>query len=136
VRVDVRRLEARGLARAKARSRRLRTSRMRKMVFRGSLALFAVLWAIVFLQLASGNDPALSQAAKATPARHDKPHRAAPVEVDPNVASAEPEPEPEVEFEEVEPEAAPEPELEEAEAEVEFEAEPEPEPAPVVTSSS
>lgn len=114
MRVDVRRLEARGLARAKARSRRLRASRMRKLVFRGSLALFAVLWAVIFVQLASGNDPALSKTAKAPPARHQKPHHPPPAEADPSVTAVEPEPE------------------------AEFEAEPEPEPAPepVVTSSS
>lgn len=129
MRVDVRRLEARGLARAKARSRRLRASRMRKLVFRGSLALFAVLWAIIFVQLASGNDPALSRTARGTPVRHHKPHHPPPAEADPSVTQVEPEPEPEVEFEEAEAETTPEPEFE-------AEAEPEPAPEPVVTSSS
>jgi hypothetical protein len=138
VRVDVRRLEAKGLARAKARSRRLRTSRIRKLVFRGSLALFATLWSIVFIQLVSGNDPALSKSSAATPVRHRKPHPAPPAEADPSVTQVAPEPEPEVEFEEVEPEfeeaapeaVEPEPEFEEAAPE------PEPAPEPIITSSS
>jgi hypothetical protein len=139
VRVDVRRLEAKGLARAKARARRLRASRIRKMTFRGSLALFAVLWAIVFVQLVSGNDPALSKVAKAAPARHRKPHRAPPAEVDRSGAT-EPEAKAEAgpEAEETEPEATAESELGAVEPGAEFEPEPEPEPVPepVVTSSS
>ena len=65
---EVRKLEAKGLARAKSRSRRRRVSTIRSRTIRGSLALFAVLWGIVFVQLASGNDPALST--KQPPARH------------------------------------------------------------------
>jgi hypothetical protein len=129
---DLRKLEAKGLARAKARSRRLRVSRIRSLTFRGSLALFLLLWAVVFVQLASGNDPALSGKAKthrqATPAREPQ-------------ESREPAPEFEPEFEE--PEEV-EPEFEEgfeSEPESEFEAEPEvefeePEPEPVITGSS
>lgn len=140
---DLRRLEAKGLARAKARSRRLRVSRIRSLTFRGSLALFGLLWAVIFVQLASGNDPALSSIPKP---RH---HKQA------TLAAREPqesrEPAPEFEPEEVEETAAAEPEFEEtevepeaefeseaeSEAEVEFEEPaPEPEPEPVVTASS
>lgn len=58
---DLRRLEAKGLARAKIRSRRRRVSIVRRRTIRGSLALFAVFWAIIFGQLVAGNDPALSR---------------------------------------------------------------------------
>jgi hypothetical protein len=58
---DLRRLEARGLARARARSRRRRVSIIRSRTIRASLGLFAVLWAIIFAQLVTGNDPALSR---------------------------------------------------------------------------
>jgi hypothetical protein len=58
---DLRRLEAKGLARAKIRAKRRRVSTIRGRTIRGSLLLFAVAWAIVFGQLATGNDPALSK---------------------------------------------------------------------------
>jgi hypothetical protein len=47
---DLHRLEARGLARARARSRRRRASIIRSRTVRGSLGLFAIPWAIIFLQ--------------------------------------------------------------------------------------
>jgi hypothetical protein len=58
---DIHRLEAKGLARAKIRSKRRRVQMIRRRTIRGSLALFAVSWAIVFGQLVTGNDPALSR---------------------------------------------------------------------------
>lgn len=129
-----RRLEAKALARAKARAKRLRVQTIRRRTIRGSLALFAVLWAIVFAQLASGNDPALSRVS------HPKPR--------PVAVSHEPEPAVEPEFdqeaeapipeEEFAPEAEPEEEFvpeEEFPVEEEFQ-EPEPEPAPIITASS
>lgn len=132
---EVRKLEAKGLARAKSRSRRRRAATIRSRTIRGSLALFAILWGIVFVQLASGNDPALSgkgHAEKGSPAP-----TAAPSEPVPTEPVREPapefEPSPEVEFEE-----EPEVEFEELEPEAEFEAEeaaPEIE-EPLVTSSS
>ncbi len=124
------RLEAKGLARAKVRARRRRVATIRRRTLRGSLALFAAVWAIVFAQLVSGNDPALSSAPKRA-GRH-------------SVAATEPQaaPEPETSDED-EPALEPEPEEEfapEAEAiEEEFaevEPEPAPEPEPVVTASS
>jgi outer membrane biosynthesis protein TonB len=133
---DLRRLEAKGLARAKARSRRLRVSRIRSLTFRGSLALFLLLWAVVFVQLASGNDPALNK----IPKKAQRQRQPTPATREP-LASREPAPEFEPEVEEpveVEPEFE-EPEFEEPEAEpeVEFEEpEPEPEPEPVITGSS
>lgn len=132
---DPNRLEAKGLAHAKIRAKRRRVQTIRRRTLRGSLALFAVVWAIVFAQLVSGNDPALSKSF-----RHAV-HRP--------VAAAEPEPEPEPEEEEpalesdpvpeeefapeAEPEAAPE---EEFVPEPEPEVEVEPEPEPIVTSAS
>jgi uncharacterized membrane protein YdbT with pleckstrin-like domain len=130
---DLRKLEAKGLARAKARSRRLRVTRIRSLTWRGSLVLFLFLWAVVFVQLASGNDPALNKIAKKTTR-----HQATAAAREPQ-ESREPAPEFEPEFEEP---AGAEPEFEEesaaefeSEPEVEFE-EPAPEPEPVITSSS
>ncbi len=130
---DLRRLEAKGLARAKARSRRLRVSRIRSLTFRGSLALFLLLWAVIFVQLASGNDPALSSIPK--PRHHKQATLAAREPQESREPAPEFEPE-EIEETEVEPEAEFESEAE-AEPEVEFEEPaPEPEPEPVVTASS
>jgi hypothetical protein len=105
---DLRQLEARGLARARAHSRRRRVATIRRRTIRGSLALFAILWAVVFAEIASGNDPALDSGKQARRA-----------------ASPEPSPSPVLA---TKPETEPEPELEEEVA-------PETE-APVVTSSS
>jgi len=106
--MDLRQLEARGLARARAHSRRRRVATIRRRTIRGSLALFAILWAVVFAEIASGNDPALESGKQARRA-------ASPAPSPGTVLATEPEPEPELELEE---EAAPEAE------------------APVVTSSS
>jgi hypothetical protein len=128
---DLRKLEAKGLARAKVRSRRRRTSAIRRRTFRGSIALFLVLWAVIFGQLVSGNDPALSRvhrAAKARPAARPVESEGSPLAVEPEVQAV-PEVEPEVEVE-----SEPESEFE-SEPEPETEVEPEPSP-PVVTSSS
>jgi hypothetical protein len=135
---EVRKLEAKSLARAKSRSRRRRVSTIRSRTIRGSLALFAVLWGIVFVQLASGNDPALST--KRQPAKHSPTARIEPTPAEP---AREPAPEAEAELEGSEfeaEEAVPEFEQFEAEPEFEeaapeFEAEPEIE-EPIVTSSS
>jgi outer membrane biosynthesis protein TonB len=136
---DADRLEAKGLARAKIRSKRLRVQMIRRRTLRGSLALFAVLWAVVFAQLVSGNDPALSSVPKPAP-RH----------VAATEPGREPTPEPEVEAEAepaleaepVEEEFAEEEPVEEVVPEEEFVPEeevvpePEPEPEPVITSAS
>ncbi len=146
---DLRRLEAKGLARAKIRSKRRRVSTIRRRTVRGSLALFAVLWGIIFVQLATGNDPVLSRIKSAhvqAAASHEggkgtHPHSGSVA------AGAPPEPESESELEselkrEGGTEAGAEPEAEsraEAPAEHEPEREPEakPEPAaPLVTSAS
>jgi hypothetical protein len=114
------RLEAKGLARAKIRAKRRRVATIRRRTLRGSLALFATVWAIVFAQLISGNDPALSNAPTRTS------HRP--------VAATEPESE---HLPEPESEHLPEPESEHLpEPEPEPEPVPEPEPEPIVTASS
>jgi hypothetical protein len=140
---DLKRLEAKGLARAKIRARRRRVSSIRGRTIRGALALFALAWAILFAQLVTGNDPALSRAGSARRAvaaaghTHERP-RSQPVE-SPEVEEPEavvPVEEEAVPVEEevvpIEEEAAPEVE----EPEPEFAPEPEPEPAPVITASS
>jgi hypothetical protein len=131
------RLEAKGLARAKIRAKRRRVQTIRRRTLRGSLALFAAVWALVFAQLVSGNDPSLSRIPHPS-------HR--PVASTGGEPSREPAPEPEPE-EEAEPalEAEPLPEEEfapeaepEAVPEEEFAPEPEVEvePEPIVTASS
>ena len=114
---ELRKLEARGLARARSRSRRRRVATIRSRTIRGSLALFAVLWGIVFVQLASGNDPALSDkhGAGKRPVARSEPTPAEPVR------EPAPEAEAELEFEPTEPE------FEETAPEIE---------EPVVTASS
>lgn len=110
---DPDRLEAKGLARAKIRAKRRRVQAIRRRALRGSLALFAVVWAIVFSQLASGNDPALSQSTRHAVKRAvetTKPEEEFAPEAEPEAVPEEefvPEPEPKPE---VEPESAPEPE--------------------------
>jgi hypothetical protein len=122
---DLRRLEAKGIARAKIRSKRRRVSAIRSRTIRGSLALFAVAWAIVFGQLVTGNDPALSRTRKpVTSARGGAQAAPAPVR---------PAPESEEESAVAPVESEPAPEIEPApEAESAFE----PEPEPIVTSAS
>jgi len=125
---EMRKLEAKGLARAKSRSRRRRVATIRSRTIRGSLALFAILWAVVFVQLASGNDPVLSQKPKAE-------RRSATANSTARESASEPVREPAPEFEQVESE--PEAEFEEVPPELEFEEEAPVEiEEPLVTSSS
>lgn len=129
------------------RAQRRRAGQLRGRVVAISLIGFALLWATVFVQMATGNDPVLgskpSKVASSQPAKSSARESEAetaepePVEVEPEVET---EPEPEVEGESAELEAE---ELEAVEAEIaeqeaaEIEAlEAEPEPAPVTTSQS
>jgi cytoskeletal protein RodZ len=134
------------------RAQKRRAGQLRGRVVAISLIGFALLWATVFVQMATGNDPVLgsksSKVASSQPAKgsarqseaeavEPEPVESEPVEVEPEV-EAEPEAEGGGEAAEVEAE-----ELEALEAEIaeqeaaEFEAaEVEPEPAPVTTSQS
>lgn len=130
----------------RAARRRLRTQRAKAGELRGrvvaiSLICFALLWGIVFVQMATGNDPVLGDSSSTTAkgGGHRDRHRARPtVESGAGVNSAEPEVE-QLSEEPAEEELA-EPEEEFREEEVE--AEPveeefvEEEPAPVTTSQS
>jgi len=130
------------------RAQRRRAGQLRGRVVAISLIGFALLWAIVFVQMATGNDPVLGskppKVASSKPARSSARQSEAeavepePLEAEPVEAEAEPELEDEGEA--AESEAA---EIEAVEAEIaeqeaaEIEAaEAEPEPAPVTTSQS
>jgi outer membrane biosynthesis protein TonB len=135
-------LERKREARRRLRAQRQRAGLLRSRVIVVSLLSFALLWGVVFVQMATGNDPVLgnSSARVATSRRSRAGDRARgnadeiPAEADVStdseeaaakaVETAEPE-EVEPQPEEVEPEPI--------EAEV---AEPEPEPVPVMTSQS
>jgi cytoskeletal protein RodZ len=128
------------------RAQRRRAGQLRGRVVAISLIGFALLWATVFVQMATGNDPVLgskpSKVASSKPARSSARQSEAEA-FEPEPVEAEPvevEPELEDEGEAAESEAA---EIEAVEAEIaaqeaaEIEAaEAEPEPAPVTTSQS
>jgi uncharacterized membrane protein len=121
--------------------RRLREQRRRAGVLRGrviatSLLCFGLLWAVVFVQMATGNDPVLGAKSGTTAtAKRAERHRARSAEVE--AAAAEPvEPEESGEAAvEPETEVLAEPEVQ-AEAEVEAAPEPEFEPEPLATGQS
>jgi hypothetical protein len=115
---DLRRLEAKGLARAKIRAKRRRVRLIRARATLGSLLVFAVVWAIVFGQLVTGNDPVLGQTRQGPSRPVAAVHHRSPGAAEPEAAEAEV----------LGPEIESAPEVE-TEAEVE-------EPAPVITSAS
>ncbi len=124
-------------ARRRRRAQQLRAGALRSRVVAISLICFALLWGIVFVQMATGNDPVLG------PAPHGS--RTASRSGNSTASSSPPlesgQPEAVVEPEPVEPEfVEPEVEVEEPPIEEEFEEpeviEPEPEPEPVITSQS
>jgi hypothetical protein len=132
-------------AQRRLRSQRQRAGLLRSRVIVVSLVSFALLWGVVFVQMATGNDPVLgnSSARVATPRRARASERSRgsatgiPAEAD---ASTDSEEAPAAEaVEAAEPEEV-EPQPEEVEpgpVEAELaEPEPEPEPAPVTTSQS
>lgn len=131
-------------AQRRLRSQRQRAGMLRSRVIVVSLVSFALLWGVVFVQMATGNDPVLGDSSSAGVATSRRARAAdrmrgsakgLPVEADASTDSEEAQPAEAVETaepEEVEPqpeEVEPEP----AEAEL---AEPELEPAPVTTSQS
>ena len=121
-------------ARIRLRAQRRRVGVLRTRVITISVVCFALLWAVVFVQMATGNDPVIGQGRRtagltATPpeSRTDSEEAgraaAGAVEAIETTAPEETEPEPEV----VEPEPV--------EVEV-IEPEPEPEPVPIETAQS
>jgi hypothetical protein len=139
---DFEKIERKQQARHRIRAQRERAGRLRNRVVAISLICFALLWGVVFVQMATGNDPVLgdssSTVAKGSGERNRHTAQAAPaVEAG---ASTNSEESGATEPEELEEEAfAEEPAEEEP---VEAEAEPveeefiEEEPAPVTTSQS
>ncbi len=129
-------------AQRRLRSQRRRAGLLRSRVIVVSLVGFALLWGVVFVQMATGNDPVLgdsSSARVATSRRARAADRmrgsAIPAEADASADSEEPPAAEAIEAAEPE-EVEPQPEeVEPGPAEAEL-AEPEPEPAPVTTSQS
>jgi hypothetical protein len=131
-------------ARRRLRAQREKAGELRGRVVAISLVCFAMLWGIVFVQMATGHDPVLGNPSSTIAQRNGgadrRPARANVTEAGASTDSEEPsngEEELETsEAETVEPEVEPvEEEFIEAEPEPEF-VEPEPEPAPVTTSQS
>jgi non-ribosomal peptide synthetase component E (peptide arylation enzyme) len=111
--IEKRELKRKAWMRLAAQRRRAGLLRGRVVVL--SLVCFALLWSVVFVQMATGNDPVLSAKQKAAEARTVATVKKATVKPDPR--------------------REPEPEFFEPEPEPEF-FEPEPEPEPLVTSQS
>ncbi|MGH2973570.1 MAG: hypothetical protein ACRDLL_01695 [Solirubrobacterales bacterium] len=137
-------------ARRRLRAQREKAGELRGRVVAISLICFALLWGIVFVQMATGHDPVLGDTSSTVAQRNSganrHPAKANMAETGTSTDSQEPSSgEEELETGEAEPvelavepveEEFVEPEVE-AEPEPEFvEAEPEPEPAPVITSQS
>lgn len=131
-------------ARQRLSAHRRRAGELRGRVVAISLICFALLWGIVFVQMATGNDPVLS-AKRSASGRSGGQRKAAAKPTAESEAAAEPvetEVEPEAEFApeeefESEEEFEPEPEFESEEFVPEEETEfIEPEPEPLVTSQS
>lgn len=107
-------------ARRRLRAQRERAGQLRGRVVAISLIGFVLLWGVVFVQMATGNDPVLGDSSSrvatssrnGTRGRSQSKPKATPTETEVEPAFVEPEP---------------------AELEV---VEPEPEPAPVITSQS
>lgn len=118
----IQRFERRGEAQRRRRAQRHRVGLLRSRVVALSLIGFVFLWGVVFVQMATGNDPVLgsgrgaraaagaaaSEATGSTEPKEAEPEEAEPESAEPQSVepqSAEPEPEPEYEY--VEPEPAP-----------------------------
>jgi len=126
----IEKLERKREARQRLHAQRQRVGRLRGRAVAVSLIAFVVLWGVVFVQMATGNDPVLG-ARPANPALSERPTKVtAPSVASEAIETSDPE-----EFEEeiVEPKPV---EEEVIELESEPELEPEPEPAPVITSQS
>jgi hypothetical protein len=111
---DFEKIERKQQARHRIRAQRERAGRLRNRVVAISLICFALLWGVVFVQMATGNDPVLgdssSTVAKGSGERDRHTARAAPVEAGASTDSEESgvtEPEEPVEEEFIEEEPAP-----------------------------
>src|SRR6476659_4241341 len=125
-------------ARRRLRAQREKAGELRGRVVAISLVCFAMLWGIVFVQMATGHDPVLGNPSSTVAQRHGgadrRPARANVTEAGASTDSEEPScGAEELETSELEGEPV---EEEFVEPEVETEPEPEPEPAPVITSQS
>lgn len=123
------------------RAQRRRAGQLRGRVVAISLIGFALLWATVFVQMATGNDPVLggkSSKVASSPQAKGSARQSEPESVEPEPVETETEVEGEGEAAEVEAEEieAVEAEIAEQEAAEIEAAEAEPEPAPVTTSQS
>ncbi|MBS1878692.1 MAG: hypothetical protein JST31_04195 [Actinobacteria bacterium] len=134
-------------ARRRLSAQRNRAGRLRGRVVAASLVCFALLWGVVFVQMATGNDPVLSEkaalAASRTKARHAAAAQTQRQAVEPELevrSESDGDAEREVEAQpEAEAQAEPEVQAEtESQAEPEVEAQPEAEVElePVTTSQS
>jgi hypothetical protein len=125
---DFEKAERRRIAQHRLRAQRLRAAALRSRVVAISLICFALLWGVVFVQMATGNDPVLGSAGgndsrtASLPRSHGASHSLPLESARPEIAS---EPKP----------VEPEPEVEEVPIEEEPEAI-EPEPEPVITGQS
>ncbi len=137
---DFERAERKRIAKHRLRAQRLRAGELRGRVVAISLICFVLLWGVVFVQMATGNDPVLGPAVPHGSRTASRPSNSSassspPLESQQPEVAVEPEP---VEPEFVEPEV----EVEEPPIEEEFEEpevvepEPEPEPEPVITGQS
>jgi hypothetical protein len=129
---ELHRLEAKGLARAKLNARRRRVRAIRARATVGSAILFALTWAIVFGQLATGNDPVLNRAGPGARRPVASIHRRSQADAVPPAHRLAREDDDAPVAPMVQPalEGEPEPAPEEVELALE------PEPAPVITSAS
>jgi outer membrane biosynthesis protein TonB len=123
-------------------AQRRRVSILRSRVLAISLICFALLWAVVFVQMATGNDPVLGAGRHVAGATAVRPAEnktdseeagGAGAAAAATIETTSPDEEREVEA--IEPESV-ETEVIETEPEPEFVPEPEPEPAPVETAQS
>jgi hypothetical protein len=123
-------------ARRRRQAQQLRAGALRSRVVAISLICFALLWGIVFVQMATGNDPVLGSSAGQGSRAASRPQSSGASSSPPPESR---QPEVEVEPEPVEPEFV-EPEVEVEEPQFEepevIEPEPEPEPEPVITGQS
>ena len=131
------------VARERLRAQRRRADRLRSRVIAVTLVCFALLWCVIFVQMATGNDPVLGDSSSTIAKDGGNRHRAAAKVAAETGASTDSEEleateadAPEIEEFSAEPVEEESVEPEEEFIEEEAEAEPVEEPAPVTTSQS